>query len=245
MNTKVVYAAGIVILIIGIAFYFINSGFFPSENSISSVNNSKTNADVNTVESSSPLSNSNIAVSGQESDRDNQNQNQQPQQQQQQQKTSSNYDNLVVGVKSVDVVPVKNVSNLQISFSVHNPNRGAAILETLTYGVYLDNVRLVSADIGSKPEGFIDSLGSVFPIIGNQTITLKDTQALSEDGSSMFSSNGTLIQNSPTSPSDSSVAAGKTEAKSYVINGTTSTSLHRGTQSQSSETPFSFQFPLK
>lgn len=241
MNTKVVYAAGIVILIIGIAFYFINSGFFPSENSVSSVNNSKTNADVNTVESSSPLSNSNIAVSGQESDKNNPNQNQQPQQK----KVSSNYDNLVVDVKSVDIVPVNNVSKLQISFSVYNPNRGAAILETLTYGVYYDNVRLVSADIGSKPEGFIDSLGSVYPIIGNQTITLKDTQTLSEDGISLFSSNGTLLQNSSTSPSDSSMPTGETMPKSYVINGTTSTSLHRGTQSQSSETPFSFQFPLK
>ena len=241
MNTKVVYAAGIVILIIGIAFYFINSGFFPSENSVSSVNNSKTNADVNTVESSSPLSNSNIAVSGQESDKNNPNQNQQPQQK----KVSSNYDNLVVDVKSVDIVPVNNVSKLQISFSVYNPNRGAAILETLTYGVYYDNVRLVSADIGSKPEGFIDSLGSVYPIIGNQTITLKDTQTLSEDGSSLFSSNGTLLQNSSTSSSVSSMPTRETMPKSYVINGTTSTSLHRGTQSQSSETPFSFQFPLK
>ena len=241
MNTKVVYAAGIVILIIGIAFYFINSGFFPSENSVSSANNSKTNADVNTVESSSPLSNSNIAVSGQESGKDNSNQNQQPQQK----KVSSNYDNLVVGVKSVDIVPVNDVPKLQISFSVYNPNRGAAILETLTYGVYYDNVRLVSADIGSKPEGFIDSLGSVFPIIGNQTITLRDTQTLSEDGSSLLGPNGTLLQNSSTPTSDSGMTKGETMPKSYVINGTTSISLHRGTQSQASETPFSFQFPLK
>jgi hypothetical protein len=241
MNTKVVYAAGIVILIIGIAFYFINSGFFPSENSVSSVNNSKTNASVNTVESSSPLSNPNMAVSGQESDKNNPNQNQQPPQQK---KVSSNYDNLVVGIKSVDVVPVKNVSKVQVSFSVHNPNRGAAILETLSYGVYFDNVRLASADIGSKPEGFIDSLGSVFPIIGNQTITLKDTQTISEDGSALLGPNGTLTQSSA-SPSNSNLSTGKTVPKSFVINGTTSTSLHRGTQSQSSETPFNLQFPLK
>ncbi len=238
MNTKVVYAAGIVILIIGIAFYFINSGFFPSENSVSSVNNSKTNTNVNNVESSSPSSNSNIAVSGQESNKNNPNQNQQPQQK----KVSSNYDNLTVGVKSVDIVPVNNVSKLQISFNVYNPNRGAAILETLSYGVYFDNVRLASADIGSKPEGFIDSLGSVFPIIGNQTITLKDTQTLSEAGSSLLNSNGTLLQNSP---SDSSMSTGKIMPKSYIINGTTSTSLHRGTQSQSADTPFNLQFPLK
>ena len=240
MNTKVVYAAGIVILIIGIAFYFINSGFFPSENSVPSANNSKANTNVKTVESSSPSSNSNIAVSGQESSKSNPNQNQQPQQK----KVSSNYDNLIVGVKSVDVVPVKNASKLQISFSVYNPNRGAAILETLSYGVYFDNVRLASADIGSKPEGFIDSLGSVYPIIGNQTITLKDTQPLSEDGSVLLGPNGTLTQN-PASTSNSSVSTGKTAPKSFVINGTTSTSLHRGTQSQSSETPFNLQFPLK
>ena len=241
MNTKVVYAAGIVILLIGIAFYFINSGFFPSENSVPSANNSKANTNVKTVESSSPSSNSNIAVSGQESSKSNPNQNQQPQQK----KVSSNYDNLIVGVKSVDIVPVNNVSKLQISFSVYNPNRGAAILETLSYGVYFDNVRLASADIGSKPEGFIDSLSSVYPIIGNQTITLKDAQTLSEDGSSLFSSNGTLIQGSTSPSSNSSVPAGKTETKSYIVNGTMSTSLHRGTESQSSETPFNLQFPLK
>ena len=148
---------------------------------------------VNTAKQPSPSSNSNIAVSGQETDKNSPNQNQQPQQK----KVSSNYDNLVVGVKSVDIVPVNNVSKLQISFDVYNPNRGAAILETLTYGVYFDNVRLASADIGTKPQGFIDSLGSVYPIIGNQTITLKDSQTLSEDGSSLLNSNGTLTQNSP------------------------------------------------
>jgi len=240
MNTKVVYAAGIVILLIGIAFYFINSGFFPSENSVSSVNNSKTNPNDNTVESSSPSSNSNIAVSGQESNKNNPNQNQQPQQK----KVSSNYDNLIVGVKSIDIVPVNNVSKLQISFSVYNPNRGAAILETLSYGVYFDNVRLASADIGSKPEGFIDSLSSVYPIIGNQTITLKDAQTLSEDGSALLGPNGTLTHNSA-STSNSSLSTGKTIPKSFVINGTAATSLHRGTESQSSETPFNLQFPLK
>nr|MBA3978453.1 hypothetical protein [Nitrosopumilus sp.] len=36
MNTKVVYAAGIVILIIGIVSYFVNIGVFTSEESIPS-----------------------------------------------------------------------------------------------------------------------------------------------------------------------------------------------------------------
>ena len=126
---------------------------------------------------------------------------------------------------------------------VHNPNRGAAILETLSYGIYFDNVRLASADIGSKPEGFIDSLSSVYPIIGNQTITLKDKQPLTSEGNSLFNSNGTLIKNY--NSTNSNISKTLIKPNSFVINGTFSTTLARGTESQSSETPFNLQFPLK
>jgi hypothetical protein len=251
MNTKVVYAAGIAILMIGIIFYVINSGFFSSENpSISSSNNSKTTP--NTVKpttylSSSPSQSSSniVGVADQQGTQNKSSMLQQQQQQQSSQKqvSSSNYDNLTVSMKSVDIVPINNVTYVQIALNVHNPNRGAAILETLSYGIYFDNVRLASADIGSKPQGFIDSLSSVYPIIGNQTITLKDKQPLTSEGNSLFNSNGTLIKNYNSNNSNSS----KTPIKpnSFVINGTFSTTLARGTQSQSSETPFNLQFPLK
>jgi hypothetical protein len=249
MNTKVVYAAGIAILMIGIIFYIINSGFFSSENpSISSLNNSKTTP--NTVKpttylsSSSSQSSSNIV--GVADQQGIQNKSSMPQQQQQssQKKVSlSNYDNLTVSMKSVDIVPINNVTYVQIALNVHNPNRGAAILETLSYGIYFDNVRLASADIGSKPEGFIDSLSSVYPIIGNQTITLKDKQPLTSEGNSLFNSNGTLIKNYDSN--NSNISKTQIKPNSFVINGTFSTTLARGTQSQSSETPFNLQFPLK
>jgi hypothetical protein len=250
MNTKVVYAAGIAILMIGIIFYVINSGFFSSENpSISSLNNSKTTP--NTVKpttylSSSPSQSSSNIV-GVADKQGIQNKSSMPQQQQQQssqkQVSPSNYDNLTVSMKSVDIVPINNVTYVQIALNVHNPNRGAAILETLSYGIYFDNVRLASADIGSKPQGFIDSLSSVYPIIGNQTITLKDKQPLTSEGNSLFNSNGTLIKNYNSNNSNSSKTLIK--PNSFVINGTFSTTLARGTQSQSSETPFNLQFPLK
>jgi hypothetical protein len=249
MNTKVVYAAGIAILMIGIIFYIINSGFFSSENpSISSLNNSKTTP--NTVKpttylsSSSSQSSSNIV--GVADQQGIQNKSSMPQQQQQssQKKVSlSNYDNLTVSMKSVDIVPINNVTYVQIALNVHNPNRGAAILETLSYGIYFDNVRLASADIGSKPQGFIDSLSSVYPIIGNQTITLKDKQPLTSEGNSLFNSNGTLIKNY--NSTNSNISKTQIKPNSFVINGTFSTTLARGTQSQSSETPFNLQFPLK
>jgi hypothetical protein len=249
MNTKVVYAAGIAILMIGIIFYIINSGFFSSENpSISSLNNSKTTP--NSVKpttyqlSSSPSpSQSSSNIVGVANQQGIQNKSSIPQQSSQKQVSHSNYDNLTVSMKSVDIAPINNVTYVQIALNVHNPNRGAAILETLSYSIYFDNVRLASADIGSKPEGFIDSLSSVYPIIGNQTITLKDKQPLTSEGNSLFNSNGTLIKNY--NSTNSNISKAQIKPNSFVINGTFSTTLARGTQSQSSETPFNLQYPLK
>jgi hypothetical protein len=281
---------------IGIVFYFVNSGFLPSDKpesspttnshpvtntptiakspSISSsayINNSKTNSP-NVVKPSSyqlllslPLY-SNTVDSERQILANALHLNQlQPQQQQQHhqsqlsliptiplvfaqsssssnQKSASNYQNLTVTVKSVKVVNENNVTSLQLALDVHNPNRGAAILETLNYNVYFNNVRLASADIGAKPEGFVDSLGSVYPIIGNQTITLKDTQPLTPEGNSLFDSKGLLINNSSLKNISKSQ---KMPINFYLVNGTFSTTLDRGTQSQSSETPYSLKFPLK
>lgn len=225
MNTKVVYIAGIAILMVGIVFYIINSGFFSSDNSNSSLNNNTStsgNVKPTSFQISSASSNSTIVGSGQK------------------QQISSDYENLTVSAKYVNVSQINNVPSLLVALNVHNPNRGAAILETLSYGVYFDSVRLASADIGTQPQGFIDSLSSVYPLIGNQTITLKDTQPLTPEGSALFNSNGTLIHNS-----NSNIIKTPGTPNSYVINGTFSTTLARGTQSQNSETPFSLQFPLK
>jgi hypothetical protein len=243
MNTKVVYGAGIVILLIGIVFYFINSGFFSSEKSISpsispSLNISKTSSNV--VKPSSPLSLSSPSKSSIVGSKQQQQQGQAAAAASPQKQISSNYDNLTVSAKSVNIVPINNASYLQIALNVHNPNQGAAILETLSYNVYFNNIRLASADIGSKPQGFIDSLSSVYPIIGNQTITLKDQQPLTPEAGTLLNSNGTLNSNSNSNISKSSI-----KPNSYVINGTISTTLDRGTQSQSSENPFSLQFPIK
>src|SRR6478735_9013271 len=275
MNTKVVYAAGIAILMIGIIFYFIDSGFFTYEKPLPSsysnigpsmtssstfVNNNNTTTAIGktgvkptsyqSFESLSPLNIEDFGkqlvvyvpklkqpqssssssflsipiVSAQSTNK----------------KTSStNYDNLTVSVKSIGVVPENNVKSLQIALNVHNPNIGSAILETLSYNVYLNNTRLASADFGTKPQGFIDSLSSVYPIIGNQTITLKDKQPLTPEGNSLFNSNGTLIKNYTST--NSNISKTLIKPNSFVINGTFSTTLARGTQSQSSETPFNLQ----
>ena len=281
MNTKVVYAAGIALLMIGIIFYFIDSGFFTYEKPLPPSSSSYTNIDPAMTSSSSTFVNNNNTTTtaiGKTVVKPTSYQSfeslsplniedfgkqlvvyvpklKQPQSssspflsipivsaQSTNKKTpSTNYENLTVSVKSVGVVPENNVKSLQIALNVHNPNIGSAILETLSYNVYLNNTRLASADFGTKPQGFIDSLSSVYPIIGNQTITLKDKQPLTPEGNSLFNSNGVLINGSKSNASKPQ----NPSSNFYIVNGTFSTTLTRGTQSQSSETPFNLQFPIK
>ena len=285
MNTKVVYAAGIALLMIGIIFYFIDSGFFTYEKPPPSPPSSYTNIDPAMTSSSSTFVNNNnhttTTAIGKTVVKPTSYQSFEslsplniedfskqlvvyiPKLKQPQSSSSSsssfssipivsaqstnkktpptNYENLTVSVKSVGVVPENNVKSLQIALNVHNPNIGSAILETLSYNVYLNNTRLASADFGTKPEGFIDSLSSVYPIIGNQTITLKDKQPLTPEGNSLFNSNGVLISGSKSNASKPQ----NPSSNFYIVNGTFSTTLTRGIQSQSSETPFNLQFPIK
>ncbi len=221
MNTKVVYAAGIVILIIGVVFYFVNTDVFTSEKSIpSSSSSSSTILNATETDSASSI----VPVSSASSPN----------------AIGSNYENLTVSAKSMDILPINDVPTVQIALDMHNPNKGAAILEALSYSVYFDNVRLVSADIGAKPEGFVDSLASVYTIIGNQTITLRDRQPLTEEGTSLFNSNGSLIRDSNDNASTTQITP-----NSFVINGTFATTLNRGSQAQASEHVFNLQYPLK
>ena len=236
MNTKLVYTAGIVILIIGIMFYFVNAVIPTSQEEPSTHNStvSSTSSTSSTPTISSAIMNdakpatavgSVMPVSTSPSSNT----------------VGSNYENLTVSAKSVDILPINDILSSRIALEVHNPNKGAAILETLSYSIFFDNVRLVSADIGAKPEGFVDNLGSVYTIIGNQTITLRDTQPITEEGVSLFNSNGTLLNRD--SPND--ISTTQTTPDSFVINGTFATTLNRGSQAQASEHAFNLQFPLQ
>ena len=149
-----------------------------------------------------------------------------------------NSQNLSLSVDSVKVVQVNNESQLETVFNVYNPNKGAAILETVTYNVYLDNVRIGSGDVGSRTEGFVDSLESVYTIIGNQSIVLRDREPLTEDGTSLFDSQGQILS-ATTDSSNSS-----TTSQAYDVNGTYFYTLNRGSEAQVREHSFNFQYPL-
>ncbi|HVD07014.1 MAG TPA: LEA type 2 family protein [Nitrososphaeraceae archaeon] len=95
--------------------------------------------------------------------------------------------------------------NLSIIFDVYNPNKITIMIESISYNVYSNSTRLVSGDIGQRPEGFIDSQDSIFPVIGNGTLILKDkkiidtnrglnlSQIATNNGTSQFLVNGTYF----------------------------------------------------
>jgi hypothetical protein len=220
MNTRVIYAVGLGIIIIGVVFYLFNIGFL-SQNSES---NNNPESEVNGTNNISTLPNQSLASGSPEKTELT------PQQ--------LNSQNLSLSVDSVKVVQVNNESQLETVFNVYNPNKGAAILETVTYNVYLNNVRISSGDVGSRTEGFVDSLESVYTIIGNQSIVLRDREPLTEDGTSLFDSQGKILDATTDNSSSS------TTSRAYDVNGTYFYTLNRGSEAQVREHTFNFQYPL-
>ena len=138
MNTRIIYAVGIGIIIIGIVFYFLfNSGFIAQNPN----SNDLINSSLNTSQGNQGGSNQNQA----EFEASGQLFSEQP-----------NYQNLSLSINSVKVLPVNDELRLEVAFNAYNPNKGTAILETIGYNVYLDNIRLSSGDVGSRTEGFLD-----------------------------------------------------------------------------------------
>jgi hypothetical protein len=219
MNTRVIYAVGIGIIIVGVVFSLFNMGFL-SQNSESNNNpelavNGPNDVSTQLHQPSSSSSPETTELT--------------PQQ--------LNSQNLSLSVNSVKVFPVNGESRLETAFNVYNPNRGSAILETVTYNIYLDNIRVGSGDIGSSPEGFIDSLESVYTIIGNQSIVLRDRETLTEEATSLFDSQGNIVA----AMADNSNAS---SSRAYDVNGTYFYTLHRGSDAQVGEHDFNFQYPL-
>jgi hypothetical protein len=84
---------------------------------------------------------------------------------------------LQLGLKDIIVEKRDNRNaSVQAVFEVHNPNRSTAILETIHYLLYVGQFQMTTGDIGVSPEGFVSGQENTFPIVGNTTVTLKDTQ---------------------------------------------------------------------
>jgi hypothetical protein len=119
-----------------------------------------------------------------------------------------------------------NIAKIQVVFDAYNPNMGTVILEAIRYNVFVENMRVISGDIGEKPEGFVASQEGIYPIIGNGTITLKDAQIVERNNM-----NG-IIWNKVVDGS-----------ASYVINGTYSYKQTSSFQATGGDMEFKLTFP--
>ena len=116
--------------------------------------------------------------------------------------------------------------NLSIIFDVYNPNKNTIMLESISYNVYSNTTRIVSGDIGQRPEGFIDSQDSIFPVIGNGTLILKDKKMIDTNRGLNLSQ---IATNNGTSQ--------------YLVNGSYSFKQTSSFQSTGGEGEFSIVYP--
>jgi LEA14-like dessication related protein len=72
----------------------------------------------------------------------------------------------------------QNMATVKIIFAAHNPQANTVLLDGIDYNIYVNNQTVSSGNIGS--EALIDVMRSEpeFPIIGNDTVVLKDAHTI-------------------------------------------------------------------
>jgi hypothetical protein len=134
---------------------------------------------------------------------------------------------LELDIASVQAQPIDNNSiNLELIFNVHNPNKGTVMLESISYNLYSNTGRIVSGDVGERPEGFVGSQANIFPIVGNGSLTIRDKKIAERDDARQ-SDWENILDNS----------------QHYIINGTFSYKQTSSFQSSGGENNFTLNFP--
>jgi hypothetical protein len=132
-----------------------------------------------------------------------------------------------LSIKNITTGIVDNsTGNLSIIFNVFNPNKSTVIFESISYNVYSNSTRIASGDIGQRPEGFVDSQDSIFPVIGNGTLILKDKK---------------IIQ--PNKDLNLSKLANNNDTSEFLVNGSYFFKQTGSFQSTGGEEVFSIMYP--
>lgn len=132
-----------------------------------------------------------------------------------------------LSIKEIKTGNVDNgTENFSIKFNLFNPNKGTVILESISYNLYSNSTRIASGDIGTRPEGLVDSQDSIFPIIGNGTLILKDKK---------------IIQ--PNNDLNMSQIANKFNSSNFVVNGSYFYKQTGSFQSTGGEQQFRLNYP--
>ena len=91
---------------------------------------------------------------------------------------------LTISLKDIDPNQINNHSaTIQVSFNATNPNKATAILEAIAYDILADGKRIVSGTIGTRLEGVVASSAGIYPIVGDGSVILKDSQIFEKNNS--------------------------------------------------------------
>lgn len=133
-----------------------------------------------------------------------------------------------IGVKDITVTKLDDKNaNVQITFTLDNPNQATLLLETIHYNIYVDESHVTIGDVGQSAEGFVSSQGELFPIVAGTTLTVKDTE--------------TAVRNNQIGPAWDKMVSGNA---SYIIEGTYSYRLTAANlQTTADEKEFQLTFP--
>ncbi len=134
-----------------------------------------------------------------------------------------------LSMKNISLVKQDPNIKIRTSFDIFNPNNATLLLELIRYNIFLDNVRIVSGDIGDKLEGFVDSQKGIYPIIGNSNLVLKDEKEIKNE------KRISPIWNKLVNDSNSDLH--------FIINGTLGYKQSSSFQSTGQDIDFSLKFP--
>lgn len=86
---------------------------------------------------------------------------------------------LQLSIKDINLSKTnENISTVKIAFGVHNPQAYTVLLDGIDYNIHAKNLKVSSGEIGS--EALLDVMREEpeYPIISNETVTLKDAQII-------------------------------------------------------------------
>ncbi len=72
----------------------------------------------------------------------------------------------------------EDTTKMQIGFSVKNPSKNTAILQTIQYGVYLDGSKIASGAVGKESDDIIRGQGDLYQVLGSSSLSVKDMQII-------------------------------------------------------------------
>ena len=106
---------------------------------------------------------------------------------QQQQQQQQQIQTLRIELDDINVSKIsERTATIDVIFVIHNPNPRAVIVQTMDYQLfetsYSESEQLSGGQIGSRPEGMVEFGSNYYTLLGENSITLKDTITLRNSG---------------------------------------------------------------